>query len=64
MPREHALDGIVDAAIERTIQREILLRCQAVHIEQRHRARGDLLGAAIGVAIEAREQTRRIERGV
>ena len=61
--RQDAIDGVADALIDRAVERQMGLRREFVHVEQRQRAAGDLLGAAERIAVERFEKRRRIERG-
>ena len=58
---QHAVDGVLDAAVQVGILRQAGGLGQLGDIEQRHGAAGRLLGAAIGVAVERHHQRRHVE---
>jgi hypothetical protein len=57
------LDRIADALIDGGVECKLRRARKIVDIQQRQRATGDLLGASERIAIERRQQRRRIERG-
>ena len=62
LPRQQPVDGIPDALVDRGIHRKMRARRQIVDIEQRHRAAGDLLRAAMRIAVQRLQDGRGVER--
>ena len=63
LARQHALDRVADALVDRGVERELRLARELVDVEQRQRAAGGLLGAAERIAVERLQQRRDVERG-
>src|SRR6185437_4663439 len=59
---ELALDRLFDSPVEIGIDAEMLDRGEAVHIEKRHGDADGLLRTAVWVALQGRQQRRRVER--
>ena len=63
LSRQQTLDGVLDALVDVTVEREPRLRGQLVDVEHRHRSAGNLLGAAEWIAVELAQQRGNVERG-
>ncbi len=62
LPTELALDRLFDPSIEIRIDAEMLDRREAIDVEQRHGDADRLLRTSIWVALQGRQQRRRVER--
>ena len=63
LPRGETRDGVLDARVDLAVGGKPRLCRKLVDIEHRHRAAGDLLGAAERISVEFIEQGGDIERG-
>ncbi len=61
LPRHLLVDGRLDAAVEIGIDGQMLGAGEPVGVEQRHGAAHDLLGAAVGIAVERLQHGRRVD---
>ena len=61
LPRHQTLDGVLDAVIQPGVNGQRLGRRERVDIEQRHGPADNLLGTAIGIAIQRLQQGGRVD---
>jgi hypothetical protein len=63
LPRQQAIDRVADALVDGGVERQMRLAGEIVDVEQRQRAARDLFRTAERIAVERRQQRRRVKRG-